>query len=116
MRHLSFRFTIFLLIISTGITAFIQKRQSPKIQNSTEWNAYNGGAENTHFSSLKQINRANVKNLKVAWTYDTNDAFEGAELQCNPIIANGMLYATSPKMARTSRCKRSSKIVRGLAM
>ena len=89
-----------LLVLLTAVVIFLAlpSRASEAANPSTEWNAYNGGAENTHYSSLKQINRTNVKNLKVAWTYDTNDAFEGGEMQCNPIIANGMLYATSPKM------------------
>jgi quinoprotein glucose dehydrogenase len=62
------------------------------------WPTYGGGPDNTHFSALKQINRANVKQLQVAWTYDTGDAFEGSELQCNPLIVNGVLYGTTPKM------------------
>lgn len=63
----------------------------------TEWRAYHGGPENLHYSSLKQIDRTNVPKLTVAWTYDTGDVFQGSELQCNPVIANGLLYATSPK-------------------
>lgn len=67
--------------------------------NSTqEWRSYGGGAENTHHSTLKQINRDNVKQLAVAWTYDTGDVFEGSEMQCNPLVVGGVLYATSPKL------------------
>lgn len=63
-----------------------------------EWRSYGGGAENTHYSPLRQINRDNVKQLQVAWTYDTGDAFDGSELQCNPLIINGVLYGTTPKL------------------
>ncbi|MFN0084220.1 MAG: PQQ-binding-like beta-propeller repeat protein [Blastocatellia bacterium] len=66
--------------------------------NPEEWPGYGGGAENTHRSSLTQINRENVGRLEVAWTYDTGDEFERSEMQCNPIIINGVLYATSPRM------------------
>ena len=66
--------------------------------NPNEWPTYGGNAENTHFSALKQINRDNVKQLEVAWTYDTGDVFNGSEMQCNPVIVNGVLYGTSPKM------------------
>ena len=45
-----------------------------------------------------QITRDNVGALKVAWTYDTGDAFEGSEMQCQPVVAHGVLYATSPKL------------------
>ena len=34
----------------------------------------------------------------MAWTYDTGDAFEGSEMQCQPVVARGVLYATSPKL------------------
>jgi quinoprotein glucose dehydrogenase len=29
---------------------------------------------------------------------DTGDAFEGSEIQCNPLVLNGVIYATSPKL------------------
>lgn len=63
-----------------------------------EWPAYHGGPEQTHYSNLSQINRSNVANLKVAWTYDTGDATANSEMQCNPLIINGLLYATTPKL------------------
>ena len=62
------------------------------------WSTYGGGLDNTHYSALTQINRQNVANLKVAWTYDTGDAFKGSEMECNPIIVDGTLYATTPKL------------------
>src|ERR1700685_4605058 len=37
-----------------------------------DWPAY-GGQDGTHSSSLSQINRDNVKNLVVAWEYDTGE-------------------------------------------
>ncbi len=93
MKHWKIVSVIVLVALTALLVSFTQTRRNP-----TEWRSYNGGAENTHFSTLKQINRDNVKQLAVAWTYDTNDAFDGSEMQCNPIIANGLLYATSPKM------------------
>jgi quinoprotein glucose dehydrogenase len=62
------------------------------------WSAYGGGVEDIRYSSLNQINRANVKSLKVAWTFDTGDAFHGSEFQCNPLVIDGVLYATTPKL------------------
>jgi quinoprotein glucose dehydrogenase len=62
------------------------------------WPAYGGGLENTHYSALTQVNRENVSQLKVAWTYDSADAFKGSEMECNPIVVNGVLYATTPKL------------------
>ena len=62
-----------------------------------DWPVYHGDDNHTHYTTLSQISPANVANLKVAWTYDTGDAFEGSEMQSNPIIIDGVLYAMSPK-------------------
>lgn len=64
-----------------------------------DWSTYGGGPESTRYSSLKQINRENVRNLKVAWTFDSGDAYLGSEMQCNPLVVNGVLYATTPKVS-----------------
>jgi quinoprotein glucose dehydrogenase len=64
------------------------------------WSVYRGDASNTAYSSLDQINKDNVSQLQVAWTYHTGDAEQGngSAIQCNPIIVNGMMYLTSPKL------------------
>ena len=59
---------------------------------------YGGGPESIRYSALDQINRGNVARLEVAWTYDTGDAFPDSEMECNPIVVNGVLYATTPKL------------------
>jgi quinoprotein glucose dehydrogenase len=58
----------------------------------------NGGVDNIRYSTLTQINRGNAAKLKVAWTYDSHDAFKGSEMQSNPIIVDGLLYVTTPTM------------------
>lgn len=77
------------------VTACTQKENDFK-----SWSAYRGDAANTAYSSLDQINKENVSQLEVAWTYHTGDAAKGnrSAIQCNPIIANGMMYVTSPKL------------------
>src|SRR4029453_11918123 len=65
---------------------------------SSDWPHYGGGPEQIRYSPLTQITPANVTSLKVAWTYDTRDAFKGSEMQCQPVVAHGVLYATSPKL------------------
>jgi len=62
------------------------------------WAVYGGGPESIRYSSLDQINRTNVKTLRPAWTYDTKEAFEGSEMQCNPIVVDGLFFATTPKL------------------
>jgi quinoprotein glucose dehydrogenase len=58
----------------------------------------NGGVDNIRYSSLTQIDKTNVSKLKVAWAYDSHDAFTGSEMQSNPIVVNGKLYVTTPTL------------------
>jgi glucose dehydrogenase len=58
-----------------------------------DWPIYGGTTENNHFSSLNQINRSNVQQLQVAWTYDTE---ESGGLQSSPLIVDGVLYGLTP--------------------
>jgi quinoprotein glucose dehydrogenase len=58
-----------------------------------DWPAYGGAPENTHYSSLTQVNRSNVKDLTVAWSFDTG---EQGGLQTSPIIVEGILYGITP--------------------
>ncbi len=63
-----------------------------------DWPVYGGSPENIRYSSLNQINRGNASRLRVAWTYETGDSFPGSEMQCNPIVARGLVFATTPKL------------------
>src|SRR3989449_9256999 len=60
-----------------------------------EWPVYGGGPESMRHSSLQQIQRQNVKHLKVAWTFDASDGIQSSELEVNPIVVKGVLYATT---------------------
>jgi quinoprotein glucose dehydrogenase len=57
------------------------------------WAAYGGGPEQIRYSSLTQITRRNVARLEVAWTYDSGEA---GDLQTQPVVVNGLLYAYTP--------------------
>jgi len=62
-----------------------------------DWSAYQGGSDSTHYSKLTQINRQNVRNLKVVWTYNTAERTKSKrEFESNPLIINGVLYGLSP--------------------
>jgi len=62
------------------------------------WPVYNGDTDHSHYSTLDQIGPDNVARLQVAWTYETRDEFPGSEMQPNPIVIDGVLYATTPKL------------------
>jgi len=64
----------------------------------TDWPEYNGDGARSHYSSLNQINADNVSQLKMAWTYSSGGADtirNRSQIQSNPIIINGVLYAVS---------------------
>ena len=64
----------------------------------SDWPAYGRDPGGSRFSPLTQINRNNVKNLKVAWIYRTGDLSDGknarstSSFQCTPLLVGGMLY------------------------
>ena len=90
-----------------GATEFTVKSMSPRLlilffalfasQHSlaqqSDWPVYGGSPGSTHYSSLAQINRGNVKNLRIAWTFDTG---ETGGLQTSPIVVDGVLYGLTP--------------------
>ena len=65
------------------------------------WAAYLGDKHSSQFTPMTQINKENVKNLKVAWIYNTKDADlekNRTQIQCNPLIINGIIYGSTPKL------------------
>lgn len=66
----------------------------PSTDNESEWTDYLGGPDRNHYSSLTQINLENVTQLEKAWEYHTGDS---GQMQCNPIIIDGRLYAATAK-------------------
>ena len=68
-------------------------------QDYRSWETYGGDDGNSHYSSLKQINRANVQKLALAWSYSSAKGQSlpaTSELQINPIIVDGVLYGRNP--------------------
>lgn len=71
-----------------------------------DYPAYGGNNFNNRFSPLSQINAENVNQLEIAWQYFANDLPDTAggkprrvrETQCQPIVVNGILYATSAEL------------------
>ncbi|GAB4006037.1 hypothetical protein GCM10028808_07170 [Spirosoma migulaei] len=67
-----------------------------------DWPTYGGNNAGNRYSRLNQINTQTVKDLTLAWTYDTGDntgaGQRGMDIQCQPIVVNGVLYGTSPRM------------------
>ncbi len=82
-----------LLAVLTPLT-FLHSRPAqnpPSVQNA-DWPVWYG-QESTHYSPLAQINRSTIRQLQLAWTFDTG---EKGGLQTSPIIVDGVLYGLSP--------------------
>lgn len=70
-------------------------------KETSEWVSYGGNPGGTRYSSLKQINKNNVKNLRVAWSYQTGENPAGPQhaslSECTPIFVDGVLYVATPR-------------------
>src|SRR5438034_9355713 len=58
------------------------------------WGQYLGGNDSAQYSSLKQINKGNVKQLEIAWSYAT----QGAEQYLfSPTVIDGVMFVQAKK-------------------
>jgi quinoprotein glucose dehydrogenase len=53
----------------------------------TTWTSYSGGAHSSQYSALNQINKSNVSQLEVAWTFPVTGT-----VIFNPLIIDGVMY------------------------
>jgi quinoprotein glucose dehydrogenase len=91
--HLRSRFVALLalvLFIGSGAPKEIAWAAEPQ---NADWPVYLGGKGRNLYSSLAHINRDNVSQLEVAWTFETGDK---GEYQANNLIVDGVLYTPSP--------------------
>ncbi|MDB4485210.1 PQQ-binding-like beta-propeller repeat protein [bacterium] len=87
----------FLSLAMAMLTPMIGVRSQPDPRTSlTEWQIYHGDYGGTHYSALDQINRSNVNELEVAWTWHSGDL--GSTIECNPVIIDGIMYVTTPRI------------------
>jgi quinoprotein glucose dehydrogenase len=82
--------------------------REPSVAESAQtvgWRFTEGGAGGGRYSQLAEINRDNVKLLKVAWTYRHGDVrdpsgpdriFRGTAFESTPILVEGRLIFTTP--------------------
>ena len=58
----------------------------------TTWTSYLGGPDRNHYSTLSQLTKENVSELKVVWRYEAPDF---GQMQMNPIIVDSLLYGVT---------------------
>ena len=92
---------LLLSVLLSGLAIyFISCQDQKKAEPYQNWTVYGGSKENIRYSSLTQIDTSNVATLQVAWAYHTGDAdtVNHSQIQCNPIIVDGVLYGVGPQM------------------
>ena len=74
---------------------------------SADYSVYGGNKAGNRYSPLRQINLTNVADLQPAWIYNSADTAASStgsrhrqehEIQCQPIVIDGILYGTSPTL------------------
>lgn len=90
-------FLVFILLFSCS-KKIDRKELNILNQNSEKWNEYLGDKARTHYSSLNQINKFNVKTLIKVWEYKSGDlnGKNTTQIQCSPIVIDSILYGTNP--------------------
>lgn len=64
------------------------------LQPSTDtWPTYNGDYSGRRYSTLSQINQANISSLTLAWAFQTRVP---ASIKSTPLVVDGVLYFTVP--------------------
>jgi quinoprotein glucose dehydrogenase len=84
------RFGGSLLIVTLALVTLTAQSSSNGSRGAkpyTTWTAYQGGAHSSQYSALDQINKSNVSQLEVAWTYPVS-----GNITFNPIVIDNVMY------------------------
>jgi len=98
MYKMKLTYSLYFILLTFLISC--QPQEDQLINKAREWWYYQGGPERNQYSLLDQINRDNVQQLEVSWAYKTADidSNDRTQIQCNPLIIEGILYGTTPKL------------------
>lgn len=88
------------LSLAAGSTGVSDLRQAAGQREAADWPHVGNDRGGMRYSTLTQINRQNVHDLKVAWVYHTGDADPAANstIECTPIVFEGVLYLTTAQL------------------
>ncbi|MBV8832942.1 MAG: PQQ-binding-like beta-propeller repeat protein, partial [Acidobacteriaceae bacterium] len=90
-RHVSLTCLVAVVIAAVPVRGQ-SNSQHAGLKNS--WAEYGGSADSAQYSDLSQINRQNVKRLRVVWRYSTGDS---REYLFNPIVVHGVMYVLAKR-------------------
>jgi glucose dehydrogenase len=74
------RVSVAIFVLTTAFMAPVQRQFDT-------WKSYGGGVDSSQYSSLKQIDKSNVTQLTVAWTFPTNSG-----VITNPLIVDNVMF------------------------
>ncbi|MBS1788795.1 MAG: PQQ-binding-like beta-propeller repeat protein [Acidobacteria bacterium] len=97
MKIKTLSFSLFCcLALLLGLESLFGEREANAQRSRTASSfKYGGGETGQRYSPLRQINRANVGRLEIAWQYDGGDG--AGDSQTQPVIVDGVLYGVSAK-------------------
>src|SRR5688500_12629293 len=78
------------ICLMTGIVP-----RSLRAADKVDWPNPANDKAGTRYAAIDQINRDNVEQLAVAWTYKTGDAGTGTTIECTPLVIDGVMYVTT---------------------
>src|SRR4051812_11730384 len=81
------------VFLARTVSAQQPSASAPSQSQAGQWTMAAGDYANTRYSTLNQIAKSNVKDLKVAWTFDTgvNKGQEAA-----PLVVGDTMYVVTP--------------------
>jgi quinohemoprotein ethanol dehydrogenase len=82
------------LLVAFFATACVVAAEPPPRNRDAEWSVLGNGADAQHYSTLAQIDAANVGKLGLAWVAEipSRDGLAG-----NPLVANGIVFQSGPQ-------------------
>jgi alcohol dehydrogenase (cytochrome c) len=96
---------LLLAVVSAELFVVAQQAQSPDSIDtnvtaedllsrpaSSNWTSYNGDYTGQRYSSLREIDTANVARLRAAWVFHPGNS---QRLEATPVVVRGMMYVTS---------------------
>jgi alcohol dehydrogenase (cytochrome c) len=83
--------SVLLLIASTAVAQITPERLLNAPHEPQNWLTYSGSYAGWRYSTLKQVNAANVSQLNLQWAFQTGDL---GQFETTPIVVDGILYGT----------------------
>jgi quinoprotein glucose dehydrogenase len=97
MRRPSYVLHVIAVALCAATTA-ASSRATSDSHVEADWPVYRGDPKGNQYAPLAQIHAANVHKLRPAWEYRTRDANERSTMHVNPIVVNGVMYVTTPRL------------------